>query len=50
MRRSYTVWPWLSASAVIAVLIGAGTSFAPLYLDKLGRGCPPLHVPDDWRS
>ena len=36
MRRSYTVWPWLSASAVIAVLIGAGTSFAPLYLDNWG--------------
>ena len=34
MRRSYTVWPWLSVSAVIAVLIGAGTSFAPLYLDN----------------
>ncbi|MBM6695499.1 hypothetical protein H6A11_00315 [Bifidobacterium pullorum subsp. saeculare] len=36
MRRSYTVWPWLSVSAVIAVLIGAGTSFAPLYLDNWG--------------
>lgn len=28
MRRSYTVWPWLSVSAVIAVLIGAGASCA----------------------
>lgn len=56
MRRSYTVWPWLSASAVIAVLIGAGTSFAPLYLDNWGGDarhymCPMIggHNVDDPR-
>ena len=36
MRRLRTVWPWMSVSAIIAVLIGAGTSFAPLYLDNWG--------------
>ena len=56
MRRSYTVWPWLSVSAVIAVLIGAGTSFAPLYLDNWGGDarhymCPMIggHNVDDPR-
>ena len=56
MRRSYTVWPWLSVSAVIAVLIGAGTSFAPLYLDNWGGDarhymCPMIggHDVDDSR-
>lgn len=36
MRHVHPVWPWLMVSAVIAVLIGAGTSFAPLYLDDWG--------------
>ena len=54
MRYSHSVWPWLSASAAIAVLIGAGTSFAPLYLDNWGGTanhymCPVIggHSVDD---
>lgn len=31
-----SVWPWLSVCAVIAVIVGSGTSFAPLYLDNWG--------------
>ena len=54
MRYSHSVWPWLSTSAAIAVLIGAGTSFAPLYLDNWGGTashymCPVIggHSVDD---